>query len=301
MITFTNAINRTADIVGVNTSTDSQDLTNIQYDVNQAVRLFKNGARRYTTRKEVTANLVATQQYYTFPVDMVRITAVKANTGSGSYNWPLIQVDSEELWNKYNIIPNNTLMVPQFYFIRGRNEVGLYPIPSANVTAGLIVSYEARWQDMSVADTTNTTVTVTNGSQFVTNPSTNFNTNMVNQMFSVTDGTDGNWYPIISATSAQLTLENVYQGISENNAACIIGSVPYDIPEEFHMAFVYYAAWQFYLKRNEMNNAQLYQALYVQLFTKFVEDYAAKTTGLVQKSISDDIFNIFWLPPGTIS
>jgi hypothetical protein len=232
---------------------------------------------------------------------MVRITAVKANTGSGSYNWPLIQVDSEELWNKYNIIPNNTLMVPQFYFIRGRNEVGLYPIPSANVTAGLIVSYEARWQDMSVADTTSTTVTVTNGSQFVTNPSTNFSTNMVNQMFSVTDGTDGNWYPIISATSAQLTLENVYQGISENNAACTIGSVPYDIPEEFHMAFVYYAAWQFYLKRNEMNNAQLYQALYVQLFTKFVEDYAAKTTGLVQKSISDDIFNIFWLPPGTIS
>ena len=300
MITFTQATARAADIVGVNTSTDAQDLTNIQYDLNQGLRLFKNGARRYWTRKEVTTNLYAGQQYYTFPQDMVRITAVKCNTGSGTYNFPLKEIDSEVIWNKFNIVTNNTIIVPQFYFVRGRNEVGLYPTPSSNVTAGLIVSYEPRLVDMSIADTTTTTVTVSNGSQLVTSPSTPFSTTMAGQYFSVTDGTDGNWYPIIAATSSQLTLENVYQGTSESGATCIIGTVP-DIPEEYQVALVYYAAWQFYLKRNESANAQMYNALFQNLLNSYIEVYSAKSTGLVQTPIDSDIFNVFWINPTNLS
>ena len=254
MLTFTTAYNRAINMVGASPTTNVADVINAKSDINQALRLFKNSARRYTTRKEVTTNLVAGQQYYTFPEDMVRITEVKSNTGSGSYNWPLVGIDSEAIWNRYNIIPNNTLMVPQFFFVRGRNEIGLYPIPSTNVTAGLIVSYEPRMTDMSLDDTTTTTVTVTNGSQYVTSPSTNFNTNMVGMNFSVTDGSDGNWYLITSATATQLTLENVYQGVSESAAPCTIGLVP-DIPEEYQLGLVYYACYNYYLKRNEMANA----------------------------------------------
>jgi hypothetical protein len=286
------------DIIGVNSSTSTHDLTNVKQDINQALRLFKNAARRYWTRKEVTANLVAGQQYYTFPEDMVRITEVKANTGG--YNWPLVQVDSEALWNRFNVIPSNTVIVPQFFFVRGRNEIGLYPTPSVNQTAGLIVSYEPRMADMSLDDTTTTTVNVSNGSQFVTNPSSSFSPNMVGMFFSVNDGTDGNWYPVIAATSTQLTLENYYQGITESNATCIIGLVP-DIPEEYHLGMVYYAAYQFYLKRNEMQNATLYKGLFEDLLMQFKQVYAAKTTGIVQKPLTDNIFNIFWLPPNVIS
>lgn len=298
MITWTQSINRLASITGVSTTTDNQDLVNAKSDINQAVRLFNNTSRRYVTRKEVTANLVAGQQYYTFPEDMVRITQVKANTGG--YNWPIIEVDSEKLWNKFNVIPSNTVIVPQFYFVRGRNEVGLYPIPSVNSTAGLIISYEARQADMSVDDVITTTVTVSNGSQLITSPSNAFNTNMVGMFFSVTDGTDGNWYPIIAATTSQLTLENYYQGISESTAPCIIASVP-NIQEEFQMAPIYFAAYNFYLKRNEMENATLYKGLYEDLLQRYIEAYAAKSTGLVQKPLTDNLFNIFWLPPGTIT
>ena len=298
MLTFTQAYNRVANIVGVSPNTDTQDLINAKYDINQAVRLFKNSSRRYWTRKEVTANLVQGQQYYTFPEDMVRITEVRANTGG--YDWPLVQVDSEALWNRFNVIPSNTVIVPQFYFVRGRNEIGLYPTPSQNQTAGLIVSYEPRMQDMVLDDTTTTTVTVTNGSQSVTSPSVSFNTNMNGMMFSTTDGSDGNWYPIINSTSSTLTLENYYQGPTESGASCIIGSVP-DIPEEFQLGPVYFAAYQYYLKRNEMNNATLYKGLYEDLLQKYIEVYAAKTTGVVQKPLTDNIFNIFWLPPGVIS
>ena len=287
-------------MVGASPTTNVADVTNAKSDINQALRLFKNSARRYTTRKEVTTNLVAGQQYYTFPEDMVRITEVKSNTGSGSYNWPLVGIDSEAIWNRYNIIPNNTLMVPQFFFVRGRNEIGLYPIPSTNVTAGLIVSYEPRMNDMILDDTTTTTVTVSNGSQYVTSPSTNFNTNMVGMNFSVTDGSDGNWYLITAATATQLTLENVYQGVSESAAPCTIGLVP-DIPEEYQLGLVYYACYNYYLKRNEMANATTFKGLYEELLSRFIDVYAAKTTGIVQKSISDDIFNIFWIPPQGLS
>lgn len=298
MITFTQLYTRVADIVGVSITQNSRDLTNAKQDVNQALKLFKNSARRYWTRKEVTANLVAGQQFYTMPEDMVRVTEVRANTGG--FNWPLVQVDSEALWNRFNVIPSNTVIVPQFFFIRGRNEIGLYPIPSVSTTAGLVVSYEPRMADMYLDDVTATTVTVTNGSQSVTNPSVALSTNMNGMMFTVTDGSDGNWYPIIGATSSALTLENYYQGITKNNSTCTIGSVP-DIPEEYHLGLVYYAAYQFYLKRNESANATLYKGLFDDLLMQFKEVYAAKTTGIVQKPLTDNIFNIFWLPPGVIS
>ena len=298
MITFTQLYTRAANMVGVSTSTNLQDLINIKQDINQGLRLFKNGARRYWTRKEVAANLVAGQQYYTFPEDMVRVTTVRANTGG--YNWPLTEVDSEELWNKFNVIPSNTVIVPQFYFVRGRNEIGFYPIPSQSTTAGLIVSYEPRLIDMSVDDTTTTTVNITNGSQYVTSPSSAFNSNMVGMYFSVTDGSDGNWYPIVAATASQLTLENYYQGPSETGASCIIGLVA-DIPEEYQMALIYYAAWQYYLKRNEDQNAALYNGMFQNMLQSYIETYSAKSTGVVQKPLTDNIYNIFWLPPGIIT
>jgi len=298
MITFTQLYNRVANITGVSTTTDTQDLVNSKQDINHALRLFKNQSRRYWTRKEVTANLVAGQQYYTFPEDMVRITEVRANTGG--YNWPLVNVDSEALWNRFNVIPSNTVIVPQFYFVRGKNEIGLYPTPSQSQTAGLIISYEPRMIDMSVDDVTTTTVTVTNGSQYVTSPSTNFNTNMNGMYFTVTDGSDGNWYPIVGATASQLTLENYYQGPTGTAVACQIGLVP-DIPEEYHLGLVYYAAYQYYLKRNDMASATLYKGLYEDLLMQFKQAYANKTTGVVQKPLTDNIFNIFWLPPGVIS
>jgi len=298
LITYTQLYTRLADIIGISTTTNNIDLTNAKQDVNQGLRLFKNSARRYWTRKEVTANLVAGQQYYTFPQDMVRITEVRANTGG--YNWPLVQVDSEALWNRFNVIPSNTVIVPQFFFVRGRNEIGLYPTPSVSTTAGIVISYEPRMTDMTIDDVTTTTVTVSNGSQYVTSPSSAFSPNMAGMMFSVTDGSDGNWYPITAATTTQLTLENFYQGTTESLAPCIIGSVP-DIPEEYHLGMVYYGAYQFYLKRNELASATLYKGLFEDLLLQFKEVYAAKTTGIVQKPLTDNIFNIFWLPPGTIS
>lgn len=298
MLTFTQTYQRTADLLGVNTSTDSQDLTNIKQDINQGLRLFKNAARRYWTRKEVSTSLVENQQYYTYPMDAVRVTEVRAN--SNGLDFPILQVDSEAMWNRINIIPAMTINLPMYYWIRGRNEIGLWPIPSQDTSAGLIISYEPRLADMSLDDTTTTTVTVTNGSQFVTNPSSSFNTSMVGMFFSVTDGTDGNWYQIVAATSSQLTLENFYQGYTENTAPCVIGSVA-DIPEDYHLGMHYFACMNYYIKRKDLEMASYFQGLFNDLLDQYKETYAAKTTGQVQQEIEDYRYSLFTLPPNPIT
>lgn len=298
MLTFTQLYTRAADIVGVKTSVNSQALTNIKQDVNQGLRLFKNASRRYWTRKEVTTNLVSGQQYYTFPEDMVRITEVKVTVGG--FVRPVDLIDSEKIWNRLNIIPAMTVAVPTLAFVRGRNELGLYPVPSDNSTNGLIVSYEPRLRDMSLDDTT-PTINTTLGSATVTAGSSVFTANMVGMYLSVTDGSDGNWYPISGYTSpTQITLENVYQGPSKTNVASIIGSVP-DIPEDYHLGLVYYAAYNYYLKRKDAATAAGYKSLFDDLLAQYKRVYAAKTTGLVQDDLIPYNYNLFGLPPVNVT
>lgn len=294
--TYTQLRTRTLDIIGVQNSS-ATDVTNVNQDINQGLRLFKNAARRYWTRKEVSADLTQNQQFYTFPEDVVRVTEVRVN--SNGLNFPVLGVDSEAMWNRINIIPAMTINLPMYYFIRGRNEIGLWPIPSQDVSAGLVISYEPRMPDMSVDDVTGT-ANVVQGSVSVVSSGL-FLPNQVGMWFTVTDGSDGNWYPISAYTNDNLiNLENFYQGPTENGAACLIGSVP-DIPEDYQLGLVYYAAYNFFLKRKDSEIAQMYQAMFQELLTEYKDTYAAKTTGQVQQSIEDYRYSIFTLPPNPIT
>lgn len=293
MLTFTQAYTRAADITGISIVTNTSALINIKADINQGLRIFKNASRRYWTRKEATTNLVTSQQYYTFPEDMVRITTVRVT--SGGLTLPVVLIDSEEMWNRINLIPAMTVGIPTTGFIRGKNELGLYPIPSVNATNGLIVSYEPRLKDLSIDDTTGN-INVTNGSVTVTS-SALFNSKMVGMSLQVTDGSDGNWYPIVGYTSSSsITLENVYQGATSTGVASIIGQVP-DIPEDYQLGLVYYSAYNYYLKRKDAGTAAGYKALYEDLLTQYKEVYAAKTTGQVLQDLTNVQYDIFQLPP----
>lgn len=293
MLTFQQGYTRAADITGISITTNSTTLINIKADFNQGLRIFKNASRRYWTRKEATTNLVANQQYYTFPEDMVRITTVRVT--SGGLTLPVVLVDSEEQWNRINLIPTMTVGIPTTGFIRGKNELGLYPIPSINSINGLIVSYEPRLKDLNIDDTI-LSINVINGSVTVAS-SALFNSKMVGMSLQVTDGSDGNWYPIVGYTSpSSITLENVYQGPTSTGVASIIGQVP-DIPEDYQLGLVYFAAYNYYLKRKDGETAAEYKSLFQDLLTQYVEVYAAKTTGQVLQSLDSYEYNLFGLPP----
>lgn len=300
MITYTQSYTEVADNCGFSATTSSQSLTNAKRHINLALRNFKNGSRRYWTRKEVTTNLVSGQQAYTFPEDMVRITTVKVT--SGALTLPVTMIDSEELWNKINLIPAMTVGIPTQGFIRGRNELLLYPIPSTNYSNGLIVSYESRMRDMTIDDVTTTLVTATVNSNIVTATSGTFNANMVGMWLNITDATgDGNWYQIAGYTnSTTITLENYYQGATVTGVSSIIAFVP-DIPEDFQQAMIDYACYRYFLKRGDKDTAADYKSLYDEAMRNYIARYASKTTGVVQDSMTDFQYNLFNLPPSGFS
>jgi len=226
--------------------TNTTTLGYIKKWLNQAQRIFNNETKRYFLRESKTANIVASQQYYQLPIDCVRVRNVTIQTTDKP--WETTEIQSEEEWNKLNKY-SSTTSYPTHFFIKGMNEIGLYPIPSGAITNGLIISYEKSEKSMTQDDYTTGTVTVTNGDATITHSATGFTASMVGRYFQVTDGTEGYWYKIASFTStSSMELENVYQGASGAGKTFKIGESS-QVPDEFHESFVDYAMYRYYLSK----------------------------------------------------
>jgi len=276
MITFTQMKQQAADLCGL--YVDSPEMTKITRDINTGVKLFQNAARRYWTRREKKTNTVAGQQFYQFPSDMLRISYVKARRGDKYY--PLKHIRSEDEWNKMNVVPFFRANAPMYYFIKGADEIGIYPTPKDNVTDGLIVSYEPRMVDMAIEDVIGKADVTNNSVDVVAGAATTFAEKMLNDCwFTVTDGSDGNWYKIVTYTDAtHIKLDNNYQGISKTGADILIGQTP-AFPEEYHEAPIYYACRNFYLMRKDLESSSMYKQMFDDMFNKYKEVYGNKTTG----------------------
>lgn len=296
MMTFNQIATRAYDMMG-SPSDNGLTQTNIAQDIKTGLQLFKNAARRYWTRQQITANLVVSQQDYQLPADFVRTTEVTITANGIVY--PLVEVPSEHVWNELNIIPAVTIYIPTKFFVKGRNVISVWPAPSTNNVGTLTVSYEPRVPDYSLADMTGT-ATVTNGSALITDSATSFTPNMVNMYFTVTDGSDGNWYQIGDVpTTATLNLVNYYQSAS-GSVPYLIGMCP-DIPEDYHMALAYYPAYQFFLKRKEDAIANNFLMSFQQFVEQYKETYGNKTTGVIFTKQAAEVYSVFGIPPSGIS
>jgi hypothetical protein len=252
-------------------------LTKFKRDINQGGKVFLNRFSRKYNHGNSTLNLVANQQYYQYSADMLRITEIRVLNGT-TYATPDM-VTSELEWNQLNS-STSTSTVPTHYFIRGNNEVGLYPTPSANVTNGLQASFEPQHTDMSQADYTTGTITVSNGSVAITHSATGFTPQMVGRWLNVTDGTDGRWYRIASYTSSsQLNLENFYEGISGAGRTFRIGEVM-KIPDGYQDAPPAFALRRFYMSQSSPKEAS-YQMGYFESQLKDAQSTYARSTSRI--------------------
>jgi hypothetical protein len=296
MYTFQQLYETVQDEVG---DSNSSTLVFIKRFINDGLKLFRSPLRRYYTRLEKTANLVANQQYYQMPEDANRISGVVVTVNG--QNYPLRQVQSEDMWRRLNVVPANTINVPSHYFIRGKDEIGIYPIPTSNVTDGIQIYYEPKQVDMSQADYTTGTVTVTNGDATVTHSGTGFTQSMTGRYIQITNGDDGNWYRIASFTStSSVELENYYQGIGGSGKTFIIGEVP-DLPDEYHPSLIDYACGRYYKRKGDKQLANNYMADFNAAFIRCKQDYGNKTTGVVIDDMQNKIYNIFTIPPNTMT
>lgn len=275
MLTFTQMKKKAANFCGI--YDDAPEMDNIITDINTGVKLFQNAARRYWIRREKKTNLNANQQYYQFPSDMLRIRTVRVK--SGSVMVPLTEVFSEEEWDNLNMSQFAATAHPTHFFVKGADEVGLYPTPRQTVPDGLVVSYEPRMVDMAIEDVKITANVTENGATIV-DPQGRFKPNMVNDCWlTVTNGSDGNWYKIAKFIDKNnIQVDNGYQGLTENNVPILIGQCP-SFPEEYHLAPVHYAAQQFFLLRKDLESAGMYGQLFDKAFAEYRKVYGKKTSG----------------------
>ena len=297
MKTFNQLSSRAYDIVGT-PQDNGVTQANINQDIIQALSLFKNAAKRYWTRRQITANLVSGQQDYQLPADFVRATEITLTANGIVY--PLVEVQSEHKWNELNVIPAVTIYIPTKFFVKGNNVISIWPAPSTTNVGTLSVAYEPRTPDFSLADITGT-ATVSSGVTTVTDSATSFAQNMIGMYYTTTDGTDGNWYQIGAFnSSSSIELANYYQGVSGSGRNYLIGACP-DIPEDYHLGLVYYAAAQFFLKRKDQGSSNMYLAMFQTLLEQYRETYASKTTGIVQTKQSSEVYSVFGMPPYNIT
>lgn len=258
----------------------------LKADINLGNQKLNAAINNYFNRRSKATNMVDGQQYYQTPPDCIRVMGVDflQSTGS-SRRLPTSQIRSEYQWRQLNFNQQSSNWIT-YYFVKGADEIGLYPIPSADVTNGLIIYYEPRGTVLSQDDYTTGTVTVTQGSNIITHSATGFTQEMVGRGFRVTDGSDGYDYKVAGFTSSSvLTLEEPYMGYSGSGKAFKIGET-FLFPSEYHDAPVDFALARFYEMNNNPDRAKYHWSKFKTSVAEAKEQYASSSASQV---ITDDV------------
>ncbi|MBZ5529721.1 MAG: hypothetical protein LAN71_17730 [Acidobacteriia bacterium] len=241
--------------------TDAALLADFNSNLGSRYQLILANIASYINQESQTASTVATQQYYHYPVGIQSIDNMTITIGS--YKYTLSPIYSQTAWNQLNALTIQPTAITQFYFPR-RDDFGLWPIPQAVYT--ITFNGFMRDRNLLVADASNGTVTLTNGSATVTGVSTSFTEAMEGRWFTVTTTSQqgqGYWYRVSSVTSTTvLTLETVWAG---SNAAAVnyrIGESP-ELPEEAHILLPDGTASNYYGGlRNDQTTASIFDNLF---------------------------------------
>jgi len=263
--------------------TSADSLTLIKRGINQGAKQFGAILNREWRNTNKTFSLVANQQYYQTPEDCIRAKSLRVAIGGVTY--VLQEVPDEDTWNRLNERVD-TSNIPEFFYIRGNDEFGIYPIPSDNGTNAGTLNYERRMRDMSADNYTTGTITVTLNSATITGAGTTFTAAMVGRSLKVVDPNgDGMWYKIAAYVDATtLTLENTYAGATTASLSYIIGELP-DIPEEFHESLIDYALYRYYQRRRDWQAARALKSSFIEALASCQANYSSKTASQYSRPV----------------
>lgn len=272
-------------------------LVQLKQDINIGYKRFDAAISRYFTRQQKFANLVAGQKYYQTPVDAIRVTEVSYLQSAG-VEYPLIQVRSEDEWRRMNVITGYQSSYITHYFVYGNDQIGLFPTPSASVTNSIRFVYQPQDVDLTQDDYVTGTATVSATGTTVTGTGTTWTTSMVGRQFQITDGSDGQWYEIVTVSSStSLTIKTPYNGNSVTNASYRISQV-FIFPGEYDDVPVDYALSRFFEFRNNPNRATYHFQKYTTAVNDALRRYASSSTSSV---LTDEAgtspANIWFWPP----
>lgn len=275
MQTFTELVNIVTEQTGDDSATT---VRNVKRNINIANGKMLAAMGRHFTRASKKTNIVANQQYYQLPEDCIRVTSVWIEENNNKHD--LTEIASEDEWNRISSNLVSTATYPDTYFVRGNDEVGIYPSPGSAITNGLVISYEANQTAMAVDDYTTGTVTATNGSATITGAGTTFSQSMVGRYLKVNN--DGQWYKISAyVSSTAITLENYYDGIATGaGLAFTIGQAP-NLPPQFHDSLADFALMRHYQRLKDKAIYRDFKALWDEAILTARQQYGVKTSSAV--------------------
>jgi len=265
-------------------------------EINEGGRMLNAAMSRYFTRRSKKKNLVADRQYYQLPADCIRVISVSVADSSGGRYRPLTKVSDEDAWEAMNYHEQTSNWLSH-YFVRGNDEIGLYPIPANAVTNGLKISFEPEDRELSAADFTDGTISITNGDTTVTHSATGFTAAMEGRYF---ETSDKHRYRIASFTSTSiLELEEPYMGATVVGGAVLIGEA-FSFPKEYLTATSDYALAGFF----EIRNNEARAAYHLKKFELKEKDarqrYAMSSSSNIVGGESDS-YNAWLQPPMPLS
>lgn len=246
---------------------------------NQGYKMTLSQFNSEQIEEERTGATVADKREYQMPVDALWLSQLTIIEGTTKY--PLVEVKSRDTWE--SMTSNETTGIPEFYFVQPRKGIGgslilLEPIPGDVYDFVMVV--ETTSKDLSNAAYTTGTVSVTKDTDVVTGSGTTFTAPMVGRYIRFNESSkngDGLWYRISEYTSGtSIKLENYYQGENYSGGTYEICEM-FELPEDLHMAPIYYSLWHYYASRRSKDQAAIYRSQYDQLIKDAKERHATKT------------------------
>lgn len=230
-----------------------------------------------------TAITIGGAQFYRFPPNYSKLKTITITTGN--LQWTLSEVRTREEWDNLNVFPYFASIPSKFYIYPGGDhggKIGIWPIPSS--TANVITfNYKFRVPDLSIADYTTGTLSVSNGGTVVTGSGTVWTptTNSGNEsrwiQISQTKG-DNLWYQVASVDSnTQITLYQPYQGTTVSGGLYTLGQMPL-IAEDFQDMLIWkLLVYYFSSIVDNPKKAAEFQAMYDSKL-KLLSEYSGSNT-----------------------
>jgi len=303
MITYDNGTSTAASPTPGSYLSDWTTLTNNTSSANSALggKLINQHIRELATKFyfnersfTVPGGTVAQQQAYVLPFNFEVIENVTVQVGG--YLWQPKVVASRKMFDMLNLIPYYN-DYPQYYYI-WNNQLLLWPIPASNSNV-MTVNYKKRVKDLSMADNTTGTVSITTATNTVTGVGTSFREWMEDSgWLRVTRTTtnastgDGEWYQISAvASDTSLTLVNAYAGQTTAGAAITIGDVPI-LPEDYQDMPLYRALYIYYNSIvPDKNLALMYKSFYDDRYVELAAKYGSKDYSPVLTDMEAPVYN----------
>lgn len=255
--------------------------------INQSLRYLTG--KFYFNERSYTTLTVAQQQFYAMPPQAKKL--IDLTVTIGTVLWLTKPAPSREYWDSLNAVQFYQDF-PSFHFVYNNNQVGIFPTP-ASASNTITMNYKIRLRDLSQADYTTGTVTITQNSATVTGIGTTFVADMVDRWIQVTAPTgDNQWYQIQTFNSTtSLTLYNKYTGITVTSQVYTIGEMPI-LSEDYQDLALYRSLWIYFTSIvPDANRSKLYKDLYDEGYDMLNAEYGQKNTSPVLTDTDASVWN----------